>query len=144
MLIHLHLSMFLLFCTFSSVIKCFSFLLSLHSYVRPCLIIYNQCMLCKFSSFFFNALEKKYIQKWKKYHDVLYMLYPGPTAIHVAARCGALDTVACLLANFANILAIDQDGWAPVHHAAFFDHYPVVRLMVRKNKGLLELVTKNE
>lgn len=75
---------------------------------------------------------------------ILYMHCPGPTAIHVAARCGALDTVACLLANYANILAIDQDGWAPIHHAAFFDHYPVVRLMIRKNKGLLELVTKNE
>ncbi|WAQ94689.1 ANKAR-like protein [Mya arenaria] len=68
----------------------------------------------------------------------------GPTAIHVAARCGALDTVACLLGNFANILATDQDGWAPIHHAAFFDHYPVVKLMIRKNKGLMELVTKNE
>ena len=68
----------------------------------------------------------------------------GPTAIHVAARCGALDTVACLLANYANILATDQDGWAPIHHAAFFDHYPVVKLMIRKNRGLLELTTKNE
>ena len=74
----------------------------------------------------------------------LHMLVPGPTAIHVAARCGALDTVACLLANYANILATDQDGWAPIHHAAFFDHYPVLHLMIRKNRGLMELVTKNE
>ncbi|XP_052246071.1 ankyrin and armadillo repeat-containing protein-like isoform X2 [Dreissena polymorpha] len=73
-----------------------------------------------------------------------YLLEICPTAIHVAARCGALDTVACLLANYANILATDQDGWAPIHHAAFFDHYPVVRLMIRKNKGLMELVTKND
>ena len=75
---------------------------------------------------------------------ILQILFTGPTAIHVAARCGALDTVACLLANYANILATDQDGWAPIHHAAFFDHYPVLRLMIRKNRGLMELVTKNE
>ena len=62
----------------------------------------------------------------------------------MAARCGSLDAVTCLLANYANILAIDQDGWAPIHHAAFFDHQPVVKLMVRKNAGLLELPTKNE
>ncbi|XP_070211365.1 ankyrin and armadillo repeat-containing protein-like isoform X4 [Littorina saxatilis] len=68
----------------------------------------------------------------------------GPTALHVAARCGALDAVECLLANYANILAVDQDGWTPVHHAAFFDHQSILKLMVRKNLGLLELTTKNE
>ncbi|KAK7484931.1 hypothetical protein BaRGS_00023851, partial [Batillaria attramentaria] len=72
------------------------------------------------------------------------ILSTGPTALHAAARCGALDAVTCLLANYANILATDQDGWAPIHHAAFFDHQSVVRVMVRKNAGLLELVTKND
>ena len=92
------------------------------------------------------------------YHDIVYCLLllfeynylplplplSGPTALHMAARCGALDAVTCLLANYANILATDQDGWAPIHHAAFFDHKPIIKLMVRKNAGLLELPTKNE
>ncbi|XP_067649055.1 ankyrin and armadillo repeat-containing protein-like [Haliotis asinina] len=72
------------------------------------------------------------------------ILSTGPTALHVAARCGALDAVSCLLSNYANILATDQDGWAPIHHAAFFDHESIIRLMIRKNTGLLELTTKNE
>lgn len=68
----------------------------------------------------------------------------GPTALHMAARCGSLDAVTFLLAHYANILATDQDGWAPIHHAAFFDHRTIIRLMVRKNAGLLELPTKND
>ncbi|RUS87780.1 hypothetical protein EGW08_004445 [Elysia chlorotica] len=68
----------------------------------------------------------------------------GPTALHMAARCGSLDAVSFLLAHYANILATDQDGWAPIHHAAFFDHQPIIRLMVRKNAGLLELPAKND
>ncbi|GFR60921.1 ankyrin and armadillo repeat-containing protein [Elysia marginata] len=72
------------------------------------------------------------------------MTASGPTALHMAARCGSLDAVGFLLAHYANILATDQDGWAPIHHAAFFDHQPIIRLMVRKNAGLLELPTKND
>ncbi|ESP02231.1 hypothetical protein LOTGIDRAFT_224972 [Lottia gigantea] len=68
----------------------------------------------------------------------------GPTGLHMAARCGSLDAVACLLANFANVLATDQDGWAPVHHAAFFNHQDILTLMIRKNSGLMELATKND
>ncbi|GFO42024.1 ankyrin and armadillo repeat-containing protein-like, partial [Plakobranchus ocellatus] len=72
------------------------------------------------------------------------ILSTGPTALHMAARCGSLDAVCFLLAHYANILAMDQDGWAPIHHAAFFDHQSIIRLMVRKNASLLELVTKND
>ncbi|CAG5120159.1 unnamed protein product, partial [Candidula unifasciata] len=68
----------------------------------------------------------------------------GPTALHVAARCGSLDAVSCLLANHANIIALDQEGWAPIHYAAFFDHQIIVRLLVRKSPDLLDLQTKNE
>ena len=96
----------------------------------------------------YNNVLQTYMLTYAYYrsysHTYLQIPFTGPTAIHVAARCGALDTVACLLANYANILATDQDGWAPIHHAAFFDHYPVLRLMIRKNRGLMELVTKNE
>ncbi|ELU04066.1 hypothetical protein CAPTEDRAFT_159631 [Capitella teleta] len=68
----------------------------------------------------------------------------GPTALHLAARCGSLDAASCLIANYANLMAVDQDGWAPIHHAAFYDHEQIVRLMIRKNEAMMELQTKNE
>ncbi|XP_064647682.1 ankyrin and armadillo repeat-containing protein-like isoform X2 [Lineus longissimus] len=68
----------------------------------------------------------------------------GPTALHLSCRCGSLDAVACLLANCANILAADREGWAPIHHAAFFDHEPVIKLLVHKHDTLLELQTRSD
>ena len=68
----------------------------------------------------------------------------GPTPLHLAARCGSLDAVCCLLANYANILATDEDGWSPIHHAAYFNHEPIIRLLIRRNEAMLELQTKNE
>ncbi|KAF6036409.1 ANKAR [Bugula neritina] len=68
----------------------------------------------------------------------------GPTALHLAARCGSLDAVACLCANYANILVIDHNGWAPIHQAAFYNHVPVIKMLVRKHNTLLELITQNE
>ena len=35
----------------------------------------------------------------------------GPMPLHYAARCGALDTISCLIANFANITFTDHEGW---------------------------------
>ncbi len=71
-------------------------------------------------------------------------MYEGPTPLHLAARCGSLHAVQCLLANYANLVATDQDGWAPIHHAAYFNHELIIKLMLRKNEGLLELPTKSE
>ena len=75
----------------------------------------------------------------------MYMyVYVGPTALHLAARCGALDAVACLCANYANILVIDHNGWAPIHQASFYNHVPVIKMLIRKDDRLLELMTQNE
>ena len=35
----------------------------------------------------------------------------GPMPLHYAARCGSLDTMSCLLANFANVTFADHEGW---------------------------------
>lgn len=35
---------------------------------------------------------------------------PGPTPLHLAARCGSLETTSCLLANYANMLSTDHVG----------------------------------
>ncbi|CAG5120111.1 unnamed protein product, partial [Candidula unifasciata] len=72
------------------------------------------------------------------------ILASGPTAMHMAARCGSLDAVCCLWMGSANYLLADHDGWAPIHYAAYYDQPCVVRYMVRKSAELLELETKNE
>ena len=67
----------------------------------------------------------------------------GPTPLHLAARMGSLDAASCLIANYANLHATDQDGWAPVHHAAFYDHEQMLKLLVRKEETMLEMPTKD-
>ncbi|PAA83871.1 hypothetical protein BOX15_Mlig007209g2, partial [Macrostomum lignano] len=67
----------------------------------------------------------------------------GPTALHLASRCGSLEVASCLLASYANVIVTDAMGWAAVHHAAYFNHPNVLRLMIRKHEELLELLTKN-
>jgi len=68
----------------------------------------------------------------------------GPTALHLAVRCGSLDAVACLLGHCANILLSDEQGWAAVHHAAYFDQQRILRMLVRRNSSVIELQTTNE
>jgi len=59
-------------------------------------------------------------------------------------RCGSLDVVACLLAHCANILLTDEQGWAAVHHAAYYDQPQILRMLVRRNVSIVELQTTNE
>lgn len=68
----------------------------------------------------------------------------GPMPLHYAARCGSLDSVSCLLANFANISFADNQGWAPIHHACYFDNVPVIKLFIRRQYELLEITTRAE
>ena len=69
--------------------------------------------------------------------------HSGPTPLHLAAKCGSLNAVSCLLANYANVLATDEEGWAPIHQAAYYDHEQVIKMIIAKNEALLELQTKN-
>lgn len=68
----------------------------------------------------------------------------GPMPLHYAARNGSLDTVSCLLASYANISFADNDGWAPIHHACYFDNVPVIKLLIRRQQELLEITTRSE
>ncbi|KAK7009037.1 ankyrin and armadillo repeat-containing protein [Biomphalaria glabrata] len=68
----------------------------------------------------------------------------GPTALHMAARCGSLDAACCLVSNDADMSLIDQDGWTPIHYAAFFDHKSILTLLLRKDMELLEQTTTND
>ena len=68
----------------------------------------------------------------------------GPLPIHYAARCGSLDTLSCLISNYANITFTDHEGWAPIHHACFFDNVQAIKLFVRKQAELLEITTRTK
>jgi hypothetical protein len=68
----------------------------------------------------------------------------GPTPLHLAARCGALDAISCMLAINAQPTITDHDGWLPIHHAAYFDHEAVIRLFTRKDQNMIEFPTRNE
>ncbi len=68
----------------------------------------------------------------------------GPMPLHYAARCGSLDAASCLLANYGNISFADNKGWAPIHHACYFDNVSIIKLLIRKQQELLELATRSE
>jgi hypothetical protein len=66
----------------------------------------------------------------------------GGTPLHYACRHGSLDAVSCLLGNLASI-TVDHQGWTPVHHAAYCDHVPILRLLYNKHPELLEQMTED-
>ncbi|CAF1213803.1 unnamed protein product [Adineta steineri] len=66
----------------------------------------------------------------------------GGTPLHSACRHGSLDAASCLLGNMAAIV-FDHQGWSPIHHAAYCDHVPIVRLLYNKYSELLEQTTKD-
>ncbi|CAF1396020.1 unnamed protein product [Adineta ricciae] len=66
----------------------------------------------------------------------------GGTPLHSACRHGSFDAASCLLGNMAAIQP-DHIGWTPIHHAAYSDHVPLVRLLFNKYSELLEQTTKD-
>ncbi|UJR31012.1 hypothetical protein I4U23_018523 [Adineta vaga] len=66
----------------------------------------------------------------------------GGTPLHSACRHGSFDAASCLLGNMAAIQA-DHQGWTPIHHAAYCDHVPLIRLLFNKYSELLEQTTKD-
>lgn len=55
----------------------------------------------------------------------------GAAPIHDAARCGAIEKLAELLSNSAQVDAIDDDGMAPIHHVASLGYVDAVELLLR-------------
>ena len=67
----------------------------------------------------------------------------GPMPVHYASRCGSLDALSCLLCNYANVSYADHEGWAAIHHAAYFDNVPALKLLIRRQPELIELTTRS-
>ena len=68
----------------------------------------------------------------------------GPMPLHYATRCCSLDATSFFLCNFANISYADNYGWMPIHHAAFVDNVPGIKLILRRQREVIELITRNE
>ena len=65
----------------------------------------------------------------------------GITPLHLAAMCGSVDAALCLIGNKVDVVMADAQGWAAIHHAAFYDHAAIVRLIIRKFPDQMELET---
>ncbi|KAL2081373.1 hypothetical protein ACEWY4_023226 [Coilia grayii] len=68
----------------------------------------------------------------------------GPTPLHLAAQCGSLEVLNCLLALQVNHKAVDRRGWMAVHFAAYYGHVACIQALCRKDPALVECQTDAE
>ncbi|XP_038645098.1 ankyrin and armadillo repeat-containing protein isoform X1 [Scyliorhinus canicula] len=68
----------------------------------------------------------------------------GPNSLHMAAKCGSLGVLTCLLALRADHTRVDERGWTAMHFAAFYDNVSCIRALYRKDPKFLELETSAE
>lgn len=64
--------------------------------------------------------------------------------IHLAARSGDVECFSCLVYYGANLSAMDEDGWSPMHHAAFHNCESIIRYLAGISKLQLEIETANK
>lgn len=67
----------------------------------------------------------------------------GITPLHLAAKCGSLDSLSCLLAYKADALLFDNQGWCPVHYASYFNHQSCLKYLIKRNRDMLQLRARN-
>ncbi|XP_066541904.1 ankyrin and armadillo repeat-containing protein isoform X2 [Hoplias malabaricus] len=65
----------------------------------------------------------------------------GLTPLHLAAQCGSLGALNCLLALQADYRLMDCRGWMAVHFAAFYGQVACVQALCRKDQTLLNTHT---
>lgn len=65
----------------------------------------------------------------------------GTTPLHLAAKSGSLDSALLMVSNHGDMVSADHAGWAAIHHAAFYNHAPIVRMFIRKYGDQMELET---
>uniref|UniRef100_A0A8C3T4I8 Ankyrin and armadillo repeat containing n=1 Tax=Chelydra serpentina TaxID=8475 RepID=A0A8C3T4I8_CHESE len=68
----------------------------------------------------------------------------GPTALHLAAQCGSIEALTCLVAFKADYKLTDDRGWMAIHFAAFYDNISCITVLYRKDPDLLEAETTAE
>ncbi|KAJ8012881.1 hypothetical protein DPEC_G00047480 [Dallia pectoralis] len=68
----------------------------------------------------------------------------GSTPMHLAAQCGSLDALSCLLALQADHRLADHRGWMAVHFAAYYGQVVCIQALCRKDPELVETQTTAE
>ncbi|XP_068079437.1 ankyrin and armadillo repeat-containing protein isoform X1 [Danio rerio] len=68
----------------------------------------------------------------------------GLTPMHLAAQCGSLESLNCLLALRADYRVVDKRGWMAIHFAAFYGQVACIQVLCRKDPTLLEMKTPAE
>ncbi|KAK7154459.1 hypothetical protein R3I94_007704 [Phoxinus phoxinus] len=68
----------------------------------------------------------------------------GLTPMHLAAQCGSLESLNCLLALRADYKLVDKRGWMAIHFAAFYGQVACIQALYRKDPTLLEMKTPAE
>ncbi|XP_077072517.1 ankyrin and armadillo repeat-containing protein [Siphateles boraxobius] len=68
----------------------------------------------------------------------------GLTPMHLAAQCGSLESLNCLLALRADYKLVDKRGWMAIHFAAFYGQVACIQALCRKDPTLLEMKTPAE
>lgn len=68
----------------------------------------------------------------------------GVSPLHLASRCGALDSLTCLIAYKADVSIFDSQGWAPIHYAAYYNHVDCLMHLVHKEPKLLEITSTDD
>jgi ankyrin repeat protein len=64
--------------------------------------------------------------------------------IHLAARTGDVECLSCLVYYGADLCAMDENGWTPMHHAAFHNYDAIIHYLVSTSRQLLEIETHNK
>ncbi|KAM9484134.1 ankyrin and armadillo repeat-containing protein isoform 3-T3 [Salvelinus alpinus] len=68
----------------------------------------------------------------------------GSTPMHLAAQCGSLEAISCLLALQADHRLVDRRGWMAVHFAAYYGQVACIQALCRKDSELVEMQTTAE
>ncbi|XP_062862488.1 ankyrin and armadillo repeat-containing protein [Trichomycterus rosablanca] len=68
----------------------------------------------------------------------------GLTPLHVAAKCGSLEALSCLLALHADCRLVDRRGWMAVHFSALYGQVACVQALCRTDPTLLDVNTLAE
>ncbi|XP_053482162.1 ankyrin and armadillo repeat-containing protein isoform X2 [Ictalurus furcatus] len=68
----------------------------------------------------------------------------GLTPLHLAAQCGSLEALSCLIALQADCTLTDRRGWLAVHFSAFYGQVSCVQALCRKDPTLLDISTSAE
>lgn len=76
--------------------------------------------------------------------NVIYNSEIGLTVLHQAVLNNSLELVKLLLESKADINAVDEENWTPLHAAAFMNYYDISEHLLRKGANPLAFTIENE